>query len=116
MKTSKLILAGLSSAILAMGIMTVMPVQTQPQPASAQQSEKSDGECTGNETAGRCQDKCPLQTDTLLGYDPITHAAICKAAPTGCPYGDSIALGPDCDKHAPTVTTAQPEAAEFQGK
>jgi len=26
---------------------------------------------------------------------------ICKLEPTGCPYGDSIPLGPDCDKHAP---------------
>ncbi len=26
---------------------------------------------------------------------------ICKKEPTGCPYGDSIPLGPDCDKHAP---------------
>lgn len=27
---------------------------------------------------------------------------ICKLEPTGCPYGDSISLGPDCDKHKPT--------------
>lgn len=26
---------------------------------------------------------------------------ICKQEPTGCLYGDSIPLGPACDKHAP---------------
>lgn len=36
------------------------------------------------------------------GGDPI-----CKLEPTGCPYGDSIPLGPDCDKHAP-----QPEPVQ----
>lgn len=97
----------------------LMPAQTHTQPASAQSSDKFDGECTGHETAGRCADKCPNQTDTLLGYDPQTGAAICKAAPTGCPYGDSIPLGAECDKHAPqpSVTPAQPiEAAQFGGK
>lgn len=28
---------------------------------------------------------------------------ICKNEPTGCPYGDSIPLGPDCDKHKEAV-------------
>ena len=114
----RLILSALGVAILIIAIMTVLPVQTQPQPASAQQaSDKYDGECTGHETAGRCADKCPNQTDTLLGYDKETGAAICKAAPTGCPYGDSIPLGPECDKHIPeTITPAQPEVVEFGGK
>jgi len=26
---------------------------------------------------------------------------ICKIEPTGCPYGDSIPLGPECDKQKP---------------
>lgn len=33
---------------------------------------------------------------------------ICKLEPTGCPYGDSIPLGPDCDKHKP----AEPQAVQ----
>jgi hypothetical protein len=28
-----------------------------------------------------------------------TGEPICKLDPTGCPYGDSIPLGPECDKH-----------------
>lgn len=112
------ILSALGIAILAVGISTALPVQTPPQPVSAQQaSDKYDGDCTGHETAGRCADKCPNQTDTLLGYDETTGAAICKAAPTGCPYGDSIPLGPDCDKHAPVAEPVeQPPAEEFVGK
>ena len=26
---------------------------------------------------------------------------LCRLEPTGCPYGDSIPLGPECDKHKP---------------
>jgi hypothetical protein len=33
---------------------------------------------------------------------------VCKAEPTGCPYGDSIPLGPDCDKHKPAESIAEP--------
>lgn len=33
---------------------------------------------------------------------------ICKKEPTGCPYGDSIPLGPECDKHAPYQPIEQP--------
>ncbi len=32
---------------------------------------------------------------------------ICKLEPTGCPYGDSIPLGPECDKHAPQSEPVQ---------
>lgn len=82
-------------------------------PANAMPSDKYDGGCTGMETAGRCADKCPNQTDTLLGYDEKTGAAICKAAPTG----DSIPLGPDCDKHAPQINPALvDEPEQFEGK
>lgn len=54
----RLILSALGIAILAVGMSTALQVQTPIQPASAQPvSDKSDGECTGNETAGRCADK-----------------------------------------------------------
>lgn len=38
--------------------------------------------------------------------------------PTGCPYGDSIPLGAECDKFAPAVQplTVKPPITEFQGK
>lgn len=50
-------------------------------------SNKSDGECTGTETAGRCADKCPE------GY--FWRGGCVRV--TGCPYGDSIPLdSPKC--------------------
>lgn len=81
-------------------------------------SDKQDAACTGHETAGRCADKCP-DGDFVRGYDD-NGAAICGHV-TGCPYGDSIPLGPECDKHAPAVynepqaTTPAP-AETFAGK
>lgn len=45
---------------------------------------------------------CPegsYQIDVTKDGQPL-----CKLQPTGCPYGDSIPLGPDCDKHAPQPT------------
>lgn len=87
--------------------------------AFAQSSEKMDTSCTGHETAGRCADKCPNQTDTLLGYDPQTGAAICKAAPTGCPYGDSIPLdSPKCaaPMSTPESSMSTPMSTNFEGK
>lgn len=53
-------------------------------------SDKADPECVGQETAGRCADSCPNASDTLQGFDKETGAAVCRAAVTGCPYGDSI--------------------------
>lgn len=82
-------------------------------------SDKADSECTGLETAGRCADKCPIATDTLLGYDKTTGAAVCKRAPTGCPYGDSIPLdSPKCAAPETAVyndNQAAP-AADLSGK
>lgn len=71
-------------------------------------SAKLDDECTPTATAGRCADKCPAG-DFVRGYDD-NGAAICGHV-TGCPYGDSIPLGPDCDKQAPTVYN-EPQATE----
>ena len=38
----------------------------------------------------------------LKGQYPIGNR-MCKIEPTGCPYGDSIPLGPECDKQAPVL-------------
>ena len=38
---------------------------------------------------------------------------ICKLEPTGCPYGDSIPLGPECDKHAPQVKAEVKEVVDI---
>lgn len=89
---------------------------------SAASVDKLDDACTGQETVGRCADKCPNQTDNLLGYDKTTGAAICKQAPTGCPYADSVPLGPECDRLAPQQAVyndpqlVAPETGIIQGK
>lgn len=53
----KLFLSAMAVAMLALGIVTLLPAETRTAPASAQQSDKYDGDCTGNETVGRCADK-----------------------------------------------------------
>lgn len=122
----KVILAGLSGAFIAVGIMTVLPVQTQPQPASAQQqSDKYDGDCTGTETAGRCADK-PFTHENCQYPDRWTNPV------DGCDNSDPAV--PECIKSFSTkagedaciaafvaanqqpVTPAQPEAALCEGK
>lgn len=62
-------------------------------------SSKYDGDCQIGD-GGRCADKCPNPNDTLQGYDKETGAAVCRNPPTGCPYGDSVPLGPECDRLA----------------
>lgn len=117
MSLNKLLTGALVVQLVILGTLIVAPAETRPQPANAQQvSDKYDGDCTGTETAGRCQDKCPPGS-YAIGYED-NGAAICKAEPTGCPYGDSIPLGPECDKHAPQQTNqpAQPQAAQCGGK
>lgn len=42
--------------------------------------------------------QCPVGSYNV-GND--MNGPICKLEPTGCPYGDSIPLGPTCDKFAP---------------
>jgi hypothetical protein len=67
-------------------------------------SAKGQGDCPTAppfDTTGRCADKCPNPTDNLVGFDKETGVAICNAAPTGCPYGDAVPLGPECDRLAP---------------
>ena len=71
-------------------------------------SDKNPAECTGLETSGHCVDKCP-PTYHLQGYTDA-GLAICSAPPTGCPYGDHVPLGADCDKLAPQSPAAAPEA------
>lgn len=48
-------------------------------------------------------DGCP-DGSYNIGLEKQEGQPICKLEPTGCPYGDSIPLGPECDKHAPTAT------------
>lgn len=104
-----LFLGAVALSIISSSLLTAFMPQSRPQPTSASQSDKYDGDCTGQETEGRCADKpliCP-EGSYLLDYNDKGEP-ICKADPTGCPYGDSIPLGPECDKHAPAN---QPQAA-----
>lgn len=75
-------------------------------------TDKYDGDCTGHETVGRCADKCP-EGYFERGFDKETGAAICGHV-TGCPYGDSIPLGPQCDKQAPQQPAATTETAPVE--
>lgn len=45
------------------------------------------------------QQECP-DGSYNIGESKQGVEVICKLEPTGCPYGDSIPLGPECDKHA----------------
>ena len=58
--------------------------------------------------------RCPEGSYEISGKNE--DEVLCKLEPTGCPYGDSIPLGPDCDKHAPqpTGTTADSDKGEVQ--
>lgn len=88
--------------------------------------QKSDGECTGHETAGRCADKCPLPTDQgvyyLQGFDKETGAAICGFSYYHqCPYTDAVSADdPLCYKSAPAQNPDPVDAPidvnGFQGK
>lgn len=59
---------------------------------------------------------CPTGT-YQIGTDDSGNP-ICKNEPTGCPYGDSIPLGPECDKHAPVsapvVTEEQKQSTPIE--
>lgn len=47
---------------------------------------------------------CPEGSYEVEGKNP--KEPLCRLYPTGCPYGDSIPLGPECDKHADEWTQA----------
>lgn len=69
-----------------------------------------------NETCPSDQPYVP--TTCPAGYDDIGKEengdAICKLQPTGCPYGDSIPLGPACDKQKPVVENPTPTPVETE--
>lgn len=86
--------------------------------------DKYDGDCTDHASVGRCADK-PTEGECPDGY--FWRGGCVKV--TGCPYGDSIPLGAECDKHKPAEPVAEPvstlpttnpvpdtELPEFRGK
>lgn len=110
MNKFKTILAVLSLSILMVGASSLLPVETQPQPANAATSDKYDGDCTGLETVGRCSDKCPSGSYEI-GRN-ADGSAICHLEPTGCPYGDAIPLdSPKCAPSPEEIAGQQAQAA-----
>lgn len=69
-------------------------------------------------------EKCPAGSYEIGYIDEDRKEPICKLEPTGCPYGDSIPLGPQCDKHAESHKEGSPvwdrwepeETPVFEGK
>lgn len=58
------------------------------------------GYTRNNDTAAAQSAPCSGPGQFVRGEDKETGEPICGTV-TGCPYGDSIPLGPECDKHAP---------------
>lgn len=118
MKTNKIIIGAIVAFMVLGGVATACTPKTPLELNLDSQSAKSDKDCTGLETVGRCADKCPNITDILLGFEPQHHTAICqevkfvcpdntipvdepnhvcKPQPTGCPYADGIDINnPKC--------------------
>ncbi len=103
MKKAIIFTCALLAAMLFVLVMLAEVGKTQSEPVSVPQHSK-----------------CPAGSydiDITKDGNPI-----CKLEPTGCPYGDSIPLGPDCDKHDPNlnqplITAPEPApVAECGGK
>lgn len=120
MNKLKLFAATLALAFFMVGITTVLPVETQPQPASAADSGKecvNDNSCTdpdrpsfdlwGNkfDAYGKLLSvgTCPY-SDPISGQPNPYCDTYVPHTPTGCPYGDSIPL--DSPKCAPPTAQA----------
>lgn len=90
-KLSNLALAT-SAACLSLVVLSVaMPSYEPVEPANA--SNCIDAECSNHHGKPA---PCPAGS-YQIGYDENTNELICKAEPTGCPYGDSIPVdSPKC--------------------
>lgn len=86
--------------VAIIGITMALPAETRTEPAAAIQDSKYDGDCTGNETVGRCADK-PLFDHSNCQYpDRWSNPA------DGCDNSDPAV--PECIK---AFSTQQGEAA-----
>jgi hypothetical protein len=114
----KRFIAVLSVAILIVGLTASTPGLLRPRAVSAAESDKNATGCIGNETTGRCADKCPANTDqgtySLQGYDKDTGAAVCQFEYYhACPFADSQpADGPVCAKLQAQQHTADQTPAQ----
>lgn len=128
MKASKLFIGALAATFAIIAVSAALPSQTRTQQAEAQQqSDKYDGDCTGDEIAGRCADKCPPPTKDGAyherGIDKQTGAVVCGFTYYNeCPYAAAYSADdPMCDKLGEQQLkhkTAQPsqEAQIWGGK
>lgn len=104
MTLNKLLTGLLVVQLVIFGTLVLAPAQTRTQPASAQQqSDKYDGDCTGQETQGRCADKCPPPTAEGVyferGRGPNGQLACGFAYYNACPYMEGAsATDPKCEK------------------
>lgn len=119
----KLFLGAIAGAFLIVGIASALPPETRTHPASATQSDKYDGDCTGNETAGRCADKpfshqyCQYPdrwtnpVDGCDNSDPAVPECI-KAFSTQQGEADCIAAFVAQNEQLAPVTTVTPAPTE----
>lgn len=100
MKTTKLVLAALSASALLIGAMTVMPVQTRPQPASASQGIDLQGGCPAPTDKGAYHER---------GRDKDGNALCGFTYYNACPYFEGAEAGtPECEKGKPTPEQLEP--------
>ena len=106
----------LAVALLIVGIVSILPAETKPQPVRADWSDKYDGDCTGTETAGRCADK-PFDHSNCQYPDRTTNPPYGCDNSDPCDPANTKGGSGDCTEPTPTVTPAQPtEAAQCGGK
>ena len=99
MSLNKLLTITLVLQIVVFGVIVATPFKHASQPASAVQQAEP----------------CPPPS-FQRGIDKVTGEPVCGIV-TGCPYGDSIPLGADCDKHAPTdPVPVEPLPEVMEGK
>lgn len=124
MSLNKILAGVLALQIVVVGTMIVMPAQTRTQPASALYSDKSDGDCIGNETAGRCADKPLLFDHSQCQYpnrwtNPVDSCDNSDPAVPECiKEFDTEANEKACiDRFVKQNTEAQPEEpVQWEGK
>lgn len=95
MSLNKLLTGLLVVQLVILGTLVMSPAQSRTQPANAQQvSDKYDGDCTGNETEGRCADK------PLIDHSDCQYPDRWSNPVDGCDNSDPAV--PECIKEFST--------------
>lgn len=113
----RLILSALGIAILAVGISTALPVQTRPQPASAQQSAPI---CQypdrWTNPPGGCDNSDPAVPECIKDFSTKEGEEACIAAFVAANQPGTAEKQQAIDEHSKPFNTAQPEAVQCGGK